>query len=131
MRIKQKILYVEDNMANLLLIKKIMANNHNIAMLEAVTAEQGLTIAINKQPELILIDIVLPKMNGYELLDQLKETPHTKNIPAIAISANATTADIAKGRKSAFDEYITKPIDVAEFRKTVNKYLPDVLEFEQ
>lgn len=127
---KKNILYVEDNMSNLLLIKRIVEQNGNgnVTMLEASNAERGLEIAIDKKPDLILIDIVLPKMNGYQLLARLKENVCTRNIPTIAISANAMASDLKKGQMAGFNGYLTKPINVKEFKKIIAVYLSDIKE---
>lgn len=128
MDIKKTVLYVEDNMANLLLIKKIVEQTDNITMLAASNAERGLEIAIEKTPDLILIDIVLPKMNGYQLLAKLKDNVCTRSIPTIAISANAMASDIKKGQMAGFDDYLTKPINVKEFKKVIAVYLFNIKE---
>jgi len=106
------LLYIEDNPANLRLIQKIISTHTRLLLLDARTAEQGLDIATAHPPDLILLDINLPGMNGFEALRHLQDNPVTCAIPVIAISANAMERDVKKGLAAGFTEYLTKPLDV-------------------
>lgn len=117
------ILYIEDNPANLRLVSTILKNENGIYMLTAHEPHLGLEIARSHKPELILLDINLPMMDGYEVLEILKATEATKEIPVIAISANAMHSDIKKGLAAGFDDYIPKPIDIKKLQATVHGYL--------
>lgn len=122
---RRKVLYIEDNPANLRLVQKIIiASRNDIELLDAENAEDGLEIATNQRPELILLDINLPGMDGYEALQQLRGNLLTRNIPVIAVSANAMPRDIARGKAAEFNDYLTKPLDIAQFIKTLERYLP-------
>ena len=120
---KQKVLYIEDNPANLKLIEQVLANLENIDMLSAKNAEDGLIVAEKELPELVLMDINLPGMNGFEAFEHLKNNPKTANISVIAVSANAMKNDIEKAKQAGFKDYITKPIDINQFLDTIDKFL--------
>ncbi|MCK9637992.1 MAG: ATP-binding protein [Methylobacter tundripaludum] len=106
------LLYIEDNPANLRLVRKIISTHTRLLLLEANTAEQGLDIAKTCRPDLILLDINLPGMNGFTALRHLQDDSVTCDIPVIAISANAMERDIKKGLAAGFTDYLTKPLDV-------------------
>jgi len=109
------LLYVEDNPANLKLVEKIIARHPDIRLLTAVNGNSGIEIARASQPDVILMDINLPGINGFEALTILRSDPATAHIPVIAVSANAMSRDIERGMKAGFLRYITKPIKVNEF----------------
>ena len=107
-------LYVEDNPSSLHLMEEIISLIPNLQMLSAHTAELGLELARKYQPDVILMDINLPGMNGIEALKELKRIKETSAIPVMALSASAMKSDIKKGMKAGFDNHLTKPINVAE-----------------
>lgn len=106
------VLYIEDNPANLRLVRKVFSTHTRLLLLDARTAEQGLDIARTHHPDLILLDINLPGMNGFEALRHIKDDPVTSDIPVIAISANAMERDVKKGLEAGFIDYLTKPLDI-------------------
>ncbi|MBE0510818.1 MAG: response regulator [Gammaproteobacteria bacterium] len=120
---RYRVLYVEDNPANLRLVKKIIATRHDVDVLEASTAEQGLMIAREACPDLILLDINLPGMDGFAALQHLRSQPQTANIPVIAVTANAMPRDIKRGMAAGFDDYLTKPIDISRFLDMLEQQL--------
>ncbi|MBI1751383.1 MAG: PAS domain S-box protein [Acidobacteria bacterium] len=117
------ILCVEDNPANLDLIQQLIARRPELLLLCAGTAAQGLELAASRLPEVILMDINLPGMNGVEALFELRKSPGTAHIPVIAISANAMVGDIKRGLESGFSRYLTKPINVVEFMGALDEAL--------
>ncbi len=119
------VLYIEDNPANLRLIAQVLSRSPQLQLITAHTPELGLELASVHHPELILLDINLPGMNGYQVLTVLRSLDSAKNTPVIAISANATPRDIEQGMAAGFDDYITKPIDVMHFLDVVNRLLID------
>jgi len=118
-----KILYIEDNASNLRLVQKIVSMRDNLEMIGTETAELGLEIAQNQHPALILIDINLPGMNGFEAARLLRENPITRTIPLIAITANAMPRDVERGKAAGFDDYLVKPLDISLFLKTLDRCL--------
>lgn len=108
------VLHIEDNPANLRLIEQIISHHSHIKVINAPAPTLGLELAVAHQPDLIILDINLPGMNGYEVLKQLRNNNDTCDIPVIAVSANAMQKDIKKGLDAGFYRYITQPVDVKE-----------------
>jgi PAS domain S-box-containing protein len=117
------LLYVEDNPANMQLIKDIISRYPDIQLLTAVNGQDGIEIARTSQPSVIMMDINLPGISGLEALKILREDPTTAHIPVIAVSANALPLDIEKGLKAGLFLYITKPIKVKELMEALNMAL--------
>ena len=109
------LLYVEDNPANLMLVEQIIEAQPQVLMLSARNGHLGIELARTHLPDVILMDINLPDISGFEALKILREDPATKRIPVIALSANAMLRDIEKGLAAGFFRYLTKPIKVSEF----------------
>jgi len=118
-----KILYVEDNPANLALMEQIIATIEGLSIISAHNAEFGIELAKSQKPNLIIFDVNLPGMSGLEAIRKLKEIDSVAGIPVIALSAAATQKDIQKGLGAGFDHYLTKPINVAEITETINRIL--------
>ena len=116
-------LYIEDNPANIKLVTQALARLPHISLFTAHTPSLGLDLAHHHQPDLILLDINLPGMNGYQVLAELKNRTRTASIPVIAITANAMRRDIERGKQAGFAEYLTKPLDISLFLRTVNEFL--------
>ncbi len=120
---KKTLLYVEDNPANLKLVTTILKRRPNVVLLTATQAQPGIEIAKAQHPDVILMDINLPGMDGYEALRILKSLDNTEKIPVIAISASAMPEDIEKGKSSGFIDYITKPININKFLEVIDNIL--------
>ncbi len=120
---KYTLLYVEDNPANLSLIDSIFSTQDEISLLKASDAKKGIQFAQIYQPDLILMDINLPGMDGVQALRELKQIEKTQNIPVIAISANAMTKDIDLVLSEGFIHYMVKPFDVGHLLKVVKQEL--------
>jgi len=120
---KHQILYIEDNPANLMLVVEIFKENKDVALFSAHTAELGIELALSRHPDLILLDINLPGMNGFEALKQMKQTPSLKDVPVIAITANAMVHEIQMATSTGFSDYLVKPLNIVLFMKTVKHYL--------
>lgn len=115
-----KLLYIEDNPANLRLMELIIDRIDGVTLLSAHTAELGLEMALTHTPDLIFMDISLPGMDGFEAVELLKSDPATKGIPVVAVSAKVTASDIERGRKAGFMDYISKPLQVDQMLGLVN-----------
>ncbi len=114
------LLYVEDNPANLMLVEQIIEDHPHIHMLSARDGKQGIALAYSHLPDVILMDINLPGLSGFQLLKLLREDPATVHIPVLAISANAMPRDIKKGLEAGFFRYLTKTIKVNEFMNALD-----------
>jgi signal transduction histidine kinase/ActR/RegA family two-component response regulator len=123
LRPSRTVLYVEDNPANLALIEQLVARRPDLILLSANDAMAGLKIARESLPDVILMDINLPGINGHQALKILRETPSIAHIPTLAISANAMVGDIQKGLEEGFFRYLTKPIIVSEFMAALDEAL--------
>ncbi len=108
------LLYIEDNLASLRLVQKSIVSQLGLAMLTAGNAELGVEMARTLQPDIILLDINLPGMNGFQALRLLQQDKRTCNIPVIALTANAMERDIKKGLDAGFVDYLTKPVDIIQ-----------------
>jgi signal transduction histidine kinase/CheY-like chemotaxis protein len=117
------LLYVEDNPANLMLVEQIIADQAHLRLLSARDGRQGIALARAHLPDVILMDINLPGISGFEALQLLREDPVTARIPVLALSANAMPRDIIKGLEAGFFRYLTKPIKVKEFIDALNMAL--------
>ena len=115
-----KVLYVEDNPANMMLVENLIARRSDIAFLSATDGSQGVEIARSSQPDMILMDINLPGISGVQALKILREDAATAHIPVVALSANAIPRDIRKGLEAGFFRYLTKPIKIDEFMATLD-----------
>jgi len=120
---KYTILYIEDNPANLRLVLQLLTNIPEIHSLSATEPRSGINLALEYRPDLILLDINLPGMNGFEVLTKLQQNEKTSHIPVIAISANAMPKDIEYGMSAGFDDYITKPINLKRLIKSISNIL--------
>ncbi len=117
------ILLVEDNDNNRMLVRDVLqASGYRVV--EAENAEDGLRVAAEQQPALILMDIQLPGMNGMEALQRLRADPTTRAIPVIAVTASAMTQDRRQIMAAGFDGYQPKPISVKGFLQAVREMLP-------
>ncbi len=118
--LRRTVLYVEDNPANLSLVEQLIARRTDLDLLSAGNATLGIELARAHQPDVILMDINLPGMNGFKALEILREDPATRTIPVIALSANAMVGAITKGLAAGFFRYITKPINVVDFMEALD-----------
>ena len=120
---EKTVLYVEDNPANLKLVSQIIKQRGHLTLLSAQEPKLGIELATTHKPDLILLDINLPGMDGFEILEVLQKQDETKDIPVLAITANAMPKDVERGKKAGFKEYITKPVNVVEFLGLLDHYL--------
>jgi len=119
------LLYIEDNPANMKLFEKIIARYPNIQLQTAVNGTIGTAHALKYLPDVIVTDIDMPDISGFDVLKSLRSNPSTAHIPIIALSANAMPREVERGIKAGFFRYLTKPIKIDEFMKTQD----EVLEF--
>lgn len=117
------VLYIEDNEANVMLVEQMVSTCLECRFLSAENGVTGLEKISLEKPDLVLLDIGLPGMSGYEVLSAIHDNPSTREIPVVAISANAMIEDVNKGMDAGFQEYITKPIRFPDLAKVLKKYL--------
>ncbi|MDH5360571.1 MAG: response regulator, partial [Gammaproteobacteria bacterium] len=120
------ILYIEDNPASMLLTKKLLEKYSNIELISALEPLVGIRLASERKPDLIFLDINMPGLNGYQVKAQLDNNDETREIPVVAISANAIHSDIEKALDMGFKKYLTKPVDIKMFYQVVYEYLSAV-----
>ena len=106
-----KILYVEDNEDNIYMLKNRLSRA-GFTVIVATDGTQGVTMATSEQPDLILMDLTPPDINGEEATRRLKADPATKSIPVIALTANAMASDRERAIAAGCDEFETKPVDM-------------------
>jgi PAS domain S-box-containing protein len=119
-----KILYIEDNLPNLKLIEMVLAERDDIRLLSAMQASTGLDLATRQNPNLILLDLHLPDINGDEVLRRLRSNKATAHIPVVMISADATPSQIERLLALGARDYLTKPLNVKQFISVLDKHLP-------
>jgi PAS domain S-box-containing protein len=117
------LLYIEDNLANLTLVESILADRPELKVLPALQGQMGVYLAAEHNPDLILLDVHLPDIDGDEVLRRLHADPRTRDIPVVVVSADATPASIERLHALGAAGYLTKPIDIGEFLETVDRYV--------
>ncbi|MBD3612878.1 MAG: PAS domain S-box protein [Hydrogenovibrio crunogenus] len=122
-QLSKTILYIEDNPANLKLVSHVLAKRDHTNLITAHEPQLGIELAKANKPDLILLDINMPGMSGYEVLEVFKKDSDVSKVPVVAITANAMSHDIRRGKRAGFDDYLTKPLDVENFLKVVERYL--------
>jgi CheY-like chemotaxis protein len=123
MKIKT-ILVVEDNELNMKLVKGLIKIG-KYRMLEAIDAESGIQLIREQRPDLVLMDIQLPGMDGLSATKIIKEDPSLKDIPIVALTSYAMQGDKEKALEAGCTGYIAKPIDTRKFLETVSQYIKD------
>lgn len=118
------VLYIEDNLSNLRLVERILARRPEIKLLAAMQGSLGLDLARQHAPDLVLLDVHLPDMPGEAVLEQLRSDARTSEIPVVAISADATRAQIDRLEAAGTFAYLTKPINVSELLAMIDRTPP-------
>ncbi len=116
------ILIIDDNRLNLKLFRTILTSAGYMVM-EAENAEDGLLLIKGRQPDLVLMDIQLPGMDGLAATRAIRSDPEIKDIPVIAVTSYAMQDDEKKAKEAGCNDYISKPIDQKSFLKTINQYI--------
>lgn len=123
-----KILYIEDDQANRQLVNFIVMRREDLLLLEAETGNDGLRLVREQKPDIILLDLSLPDISGYEVLDHIQSDSTTSSIPVICVSGDNLPQDIEKGLEAGFSDYIGKPIDVIRFYNIIDKTLDSLTD---
>jgi len=119
---KGTILYVEDNPDNRLLVRRILLSE-DYSLLEATDAQEALTVLKTAQPDLILMDINMPDMDGYTLTAKIKSLPGFERVPILAVTANVMRGDKEKTLEAGCDGYIQKPLDIEQLTREIEKFI--------
>jgi CheY-like chemotaxis protein/two-component sensor histidine kinase len=118
------VLYIENNLENLQLVEQVMEARPNVKLLSTTYGMHGLQMAREKQPDLVILDLHLPDCHGREVLQQMKQSEECKNIHVIILSADAMNATIEEMLELGADQYLSKPLKVANFLNTLDRFLP-------
>jgi two-component system, cell cycle response regulator DivK len=118
----KRILAIEDHEENRRLLRDLLTS-FDYELVEAVTGEEGLQLAEAERPDLILMDIQLPGIDGYEVTRRIKANPSLRHIPVIAVTSYALSGDDVKALEAGCDAYVTKPFDPAELLDKIREFL--------
>jgi CheY-like chemotaxis protein len=116
-----RLLYIEDNLSNLLLIQKILGSRDTVELISAMQGRMGIDLAREHRPRLILLDLHLPDIPGEEVLRELGQDPRTEDIPVVVMSADATPSSVNRLLAAGAREYLTKPLDMETFLQVVDR----------
>ena len=119
----KRILVVEDHEDNRRIMRDLLTSA-GYEMIEAVTGEDGVALAERERPDLILMDIQLPGLDGYEATRRIKANPALRSIPIIAVTSYALSGDEIKAREAGCDAYVTKPFSPRALLAKIHEYLP-------
>jgi two-component system cell cycle response regulator DivK len=119
---KGTILYVEDNIDNRTLVRRILLSE-DYSLIEATNAAEALKVLEGTKPDLILMDINMPDMDGYTLTAKIKALPGFQRVPILALTANVMRGDKEKTLEAGCDGYIQKPLDIDQLVKEVERFL--------
>lgn len=117
-----RVLYIDDDFANRLLVKRIL-KAEGFEVEEADNARDGIALASDNPPDLILMDIAMPEMNGLEATNHIRSIPHIASVKIIALTANAMQGDREMVLEAGCDGYISKPIDIDSFVDELWRFL--------
>jgi CheY-like chemotaxis protein len=120
----KQILVIEDNEQNRILMRQIL-KYHGYEVLEAVDGADGLKMAREHMPDLILLDLQMPVMGGFAVIRELRKTPELSKLKVMAVTSFAMKGDREKALEAGFDEYVTKPIDTRKFVELVKSIIPN------
>lgn len=119
----RRVLYIEDNEVNQMVMEGMLGQRPQLRLQMATLPEDGLAMASADPPDLILLDIQLPGIDGFEVLRRLRAAPATARVPVVAVSANAMPLDFEHARQAGFAGYVTKPLELAMLLETVDRQL--------
>jgi two-component system cell cycle response regulator DivK len=119
-----QILVVEDNEKNMKLFRDVL-HAWGYRTLEAATGERAVELGLEHRPDLVLMDIQLPDIDGVEVLDRLRADERFSSVPVLALTAQAMEGDRERFLAAGFDDYLSKPVNIAEFVATVKRYCED------
>ncbi|MDD3264098.1 MAG: response regulator [Candidatus Nanoarchaeia archaeon] len=119
---KKRILVVDDEV-NITRLVKISLESNDIEVIESAGGQESIMLAVKNKPSLIILDLMMPRHSGYDILDMLKTHEETIDIPVLILTAKDTQIDREKCLKSGAEGFISKPFDLDDLRKTVKSFL--------
>ena len=120
---RKKILLVVDDSPTAIMWHRLMLEEEGYEVLTAADGAEGVEVAKKQLPELVLLDVIMPRMNGFEACRALREDERTRDIPVLMITTRSEMPNVLKGYESGCNEYITKPVDRTELVTKVRSYL--------
>jgi PAS domain S-box-containing protein len=120
---RHKVIYIEDNPSNIAFMEDLVGDLPSVTLLSAPTAEIGIELVRAHRPSVVILDINLPGMSGFEAMKRLRDWPETRDIPVIGLSAAAFAKDTSRAKEAGFYRYLTKPVKVAELTQTLEELL--------
>lgn len=120
---QKTVVYFEDNRANIRLVERIFRTMPNATLIAFENPVEGLAQIESLGPDLVLMDISMPEMDGFEVLEHIRKIKSLAHLPVVAVTANAMEFDVRRGRQAGFAAYLTKPLDIELFRNTINQQL--------
>ena len=117
------VLYVEDNVGNVRLLERLMVHRPNVRLITSLQGSLGFELAQQHRPDLILLDVHMPDLSGYEVLERLRADPRTVSIPVVMLSADASHEQMQRFRDAGARDYLTKPLDLQNFLSQLDAYL--------
>jgi PAS domain S-box-containing protein len=117
------VLYIEDNIGNVRLLERLMVHRPNIHLITSLQGREGFELAKQHRPDLILLDVHMPDLSGYEVLELLRDDETTASIPVVMLSADASHEQIQRFRDAGARDYLTKPLDLQSFLAQLDDYL--------
>jgi CheY-like chemotaxis protein len=118
------VVYIEDNPSNIAFMRDLLEDFERITLLAIPTAEVGIEVVRERRPDLVIMDINLPGMSGFEATRRLREWPETADIPVIALTAAAMVGDRKRASEVGFRKYLTKPVKIDELLQLLKELLP-------
>ena len=119
---QKKILLVDDS-NTVLMMERMLLNGSGFELFTAMNGEEAVSVALAKHPDLILMDVVMPKMNGFEACQQLRQLDETREIPIILVTTRGEYENVEQGYASGCDDYVTKPISNIELTSKIRNLL--------
>jgi CheY-like chemotaxis protein len=117
------VLYIEDNVSNIHLVERLMSNRTAVHLVTSLQGGLGIELAQQLKPALILIDVHLPDLHGFDVLQRLRDDPRTKDIPVVVLSADATDWQTTRFLEGGANDYLTKPFDLHRLLEMLDEYL--------
>nr|WP_275260086.1 PAS domain-containing hybrid sensor histidine kinase/response regulator [Ectothiorhodospira haloalkaliphila] len=124
-RARGLVLHIDDSMTNLRLLQRVLSRLNDVDYMGSPTGSLGLDLATAYKPRLIFLDLELPDMHGFEVLERLRSMASTRHIPVVGLTARASAKDVSKGIEAGFDRYIGMPFDIDEVMAAIQAYMVD------